>query len=48
MATNVGLCPATVAVPATIRRIEIAATTISSASRNVRTKFFILALLGKK
>ena len=40
IATNVGF-PAAVAFPATIRRTEIAVRTTSSASRNVRTRFFI-------
>jgi len=45
IATNVGLSFAEVVVPATIRRTETTVTTTSSASRNVRTRFFILALL---
>ena len=40
IATNVGLCPATVVLPETIRRTEIAVTTTSSARRNVRIRFF--------
>jgi hypothetical protein len=41
MATSVGFCPAEVAVPATMRRMEMHVNTTSNARRNVRTRFFI-------
>jgi len=41
MATSVGFCPAEVAVPATIRRMETHVKTTSTARRNVKTRFFI-------
>jgi hypothetical protein len=45
IATKFGLCAANVAFPANTRRTEMAVTTTSSARRNVRTRFFIKALL---
>jgi hypothetical protein len=48
MATSVDFCPAEVVVPATIRRMETHVRTTSNARKNVRTRFFIQALLGEK
>jgi len=41
IATNADPCPATVALPVTMPRSDIAVRTTSNARRNVKTRFFI-------
>jgi len=48
MATSAEFCPAKVEFPPNIRRMETHVKTTSNARRNVKTRFFIRALLRKR